>query len=318
MEVPPVLIYALTLIWVAVAGGGMVLVLLGLLGRQVDRLLRCRACRYVIDGGFDPATCPECGVDLHEPGSIRVGRRRICETHTIFGLIMLAAGATPVIALMTQSKTTTVPAVVAAAPAGGGAGNAINGGFNVRRGSSHGAPNVPADSYSAVESSQRQPRQDVLEQLGLRHQIEFDGNAARVDDQYLEVAHSSPAAGLDSAAVELPEPEFDTLSALDAWNDGRAAPRERPAVSESSLGTIFAEPPSERESRTPLALELVPVVSDRFIVPRIRFGSHFDSSSAVSSNALARSPDTPVLHEPVSTRVQSTAMKPARVGRRGR
>ena len=104
MDLPAPVIFVLTFVWVAVTGGGAVLLLIALRGRKIDYLPRCRRCRYVITGGMiDPTTCPECGTDLREPGSLRIGRRRGAETPGVFGCIFLAAGIFACIAVTTRS-----------------------------------------------------------------------------------------------------------------------------------------------------------------------------------------------------------------------
>jgi len=113
MDVPIGVIYALAGLWTVVCGGGVVLLAIGLRGRQADRLGRCRACGYVIHGGFDPGTCPECGTDIRQSG-LRFGRREILTAPLMFGLMLLALGSAPIAVLAAKKPKQVVAAAVKA------------------------------------------------------------------------------------------------------------------------------------------------------------------------------------------------------------
>lgn len=114
MGLPDFAIYLLTFLWTAVTGCGVVLFMFGVRGRVVDHHLRCMRCHHVyVNGGIDPSRCTECGGNLSEPGSLRIGKRRFNEAQLVFSIMLLAASAAVVFGVVRHRSTQTL---LAAAP----------------------------------------------------------------------------------------------------------------------------------------------------------------------------------------------------------
>jgi hypothetical protein len=119
MSLLALVIYILTLLWIAVSCAGVALLALGVRGRVADRHLRCRRCGHVyITGGSDPSKCTECGCDLREPGSLRIGRRRVNETQIVFSMMLLAASAATVLGVVRHNRVPSAVVAAAVGPAG--------------------------------------------------------------------------------------------------------------------------------------------------------------------------------------------------------
>ncbi len=72
----------------------LVLLCIGLVGKQIDHLPHCRRCGYDVSGIDPSATCPECGADLALRRAIRIGLRRkrawaLISAGTLFFFVLL-------------------------------------------------------------------------------------------------------------------------------------------------------------------------------------------------------------------------------------
>lgn len=90
-EARPVATLAIISLCAALAGLGLVLV--GLRGRSLDRLPRCRACGYDLSGIDD--ACPECGRWLGGRRAITRGARARRPVPTLLGLLLLLSLSLP-------------------------------------------------------------------------------------------------------------------------------------------------------------------------------------------------------------------------------
>ncbi|MEX2219586.1 MAG: hypothetical protein WD749_12605 [Phycisphaerales bacterium] len=88
---------------------GVVLVILGLRGKRLNRNPTCGDCRFDLSGRPEGTiTCPECGAGLKRPGAIRIGQRRkrplfIVGGGVLAGFPMLLVG-TAAFAMLTGSE----------------------------------------------------------------------------------------------------------------------------------------------------------------------------------------------------------------------
>ncbi len=299
----------LTCLWAIITGSGFVLLLLGLRGRQADFMPRCRNCRYVIDGGFDPARCSECGAHLAETGTLRIGRRRLNETPLVFGIILLVLGITPVIALSVRTNAPNVIATVAA-PLGAANSAAI---------ATQPAPldnrftphqlivpqNNARDSFNALRLSHA----GVLDQTMLE--------AGWIPDTFAAASEADPEhpatvlAGISSA-------DSNNVQRIDS-NESRTSIQSAEYFTQPALYSVVLQ--SDAYDDFPVgptsSIELAPLVPAlKPLVPQVRELHVPAVNHYPVSITYAWTPSQVKLQEPVDTRLKSSAVKPPRLRRR--
>jgi len=75
---------------------GLLMLWFGWRGQRIDDHNTCRACGFDLFGsGESPDECPECGADLKEPHSIRVGNRKRHMGRVVVGILFILIGLGP-------------------------------------------------------------------------------------------------------------------------------------------------------------------------------------------------------------------------------